>query len=242
MEMLTLELAKRYTDSQRLDYSEFQKILILPEQTMTFAQGDLGVDGFVPPFCRITPGWNFENSGIAQVIVSWDGKNYICPLKNGGQTFGNTSIAEGFDNSGEPFAYTFIEDIGGVLFTSEEGTHVVSMVAVIEKVHQIDGKYVVSCVEYNTNLSAEEFFSLDSTDVSEEWFQNLYFAARKAAQHKVPLVIVTGLYRYTLHCYHNSYDAQFMFSGQLFTYAGSLSHFYLNVNPDMISSGFSGDI
>lgn len=133
LDVLTLAAAKKYTDSQRVAFSEIRDIEIFSERTIEITMNqDFGI------ICAVVS--TFIPKENEKIKVVWDGTEYICISGDG--FFGNTFLFGEGEDTGEPFVYLSSENVGYICCT-EEGTHTIS-VAVRKNVavKQLDFKYL----------------------------------------------------------------------------------------------------
>lgn len=143
MDMMTAifaaNMAKReLAESGGVGYTEATKTVLL-DGTFEAAQ-----EGDMPP--------NFETEVLdikpgGQLSVNWNGKQYTCVVFDIADNicFGNLSIADAGDDTGEPFLYSLgvsEDNVWGIFATTIPGTVTVTVVGETETVHPIDQKYL----------------------------------------------------------------------------------------------------
>lgn len=127
MDMITLALAKNYTNSQRLGYTEAAEVEIFKATLGFVMNADVGL--IFSPVDPIT----FVSGKTYKVI--WDGVRYdVLPDENG--NLGNKGLA-GEEDTGEPFLY-----VNGAFVAATEGTHTVTITADGEITHKIDPEFI----------------------------------------------------------------------------------------------------
>lgn len=115
MEMLTLEYAKRYTDSQRLAYAETDITTLFPLQELEFQPHPEAPGVYV----HMLQAPILARKGQT-IHVMWDGAEYVCKVDWDYQ-FGNSSIGSGGDDTGEPFMVVWDSEANmGLIATIEQ--------------------------------------------------------------------------------------------------------------------------
>lgn len=119
MEMLTLELAKRYTDSQRVAYTETKVHTLFSDTQMEFQiHPEISPDLHL---CFINSPIPVEEGQIVHVL--WDKSEYVCEVPHygyiGNQALGAPSDEE-IEDTGEPFLIIWDEEKNtGIIVTSD---------------------------------------------------------------------------------------------------------------------------
>lgn len=133
MDMITLAMAKAYTDSQQLARVENAATVIIPETKVTV------IDGYAPEFYdRDIPLPNGQ-----ECIVIFDGVKYPCTatIYHGPMWYaGNGALCGEGEDNGLPFCIAY-EKIHTSLMATVSGEHTVYM-EIPEKVKTIDPKFL----------------------------------------------------------------------------------------------------
>lgn len=166
MDMITLAMAKSYTDSQRIAYEEPLKTLIDMDVTEGYNQ------------CK-----NTVTVVVGQVYsVTFNGVTYVCEMMihdYGGKAIGNQSMLDGPD-TGEPFFAFFPDDEGSypTIMALENGRFTMTY----SQIHTIDPKYLpgvcLPVVELSTTIENDALL----TDAENA-------ALYAAAESKMPIII-----------------------------------------------------
>ena len=153
MDMITLAMARAYTDSQRLASVEKETVVILPETTVTAKCYEPGRTdaGFTP-----SNGELFFPSTFAigsEVIAVLDGVRYPCTVV--GESLkdwyiGNMNVVnKDAPDTGEPFKFEYFLDLpsSGLLLSHtaqnpSEGEHTFAIYQETETIHPIEAKYL----------------------------------------------------------------------------------------------------
>lgn len=180
-----LALAKGYTNSQRLGYTESEKVVLYPENTVDCDEEF--TQGAISPSYR---GYGYElyqqKYESVPMVVIFDGVPYECNtvIENATHGFwraGNYALysASGED-TGEPFCIRC--NRGGWVYATTSGEHTV-YIEIPERVKTIDPKFIPGAVLPVVELSEETTSTLvasDSATANEE--ETALFTAAKEKQ------------------------------------------------------------
>lgn len=160
MDAVTLALAKNYTDSQRIAYTETAKTVVFPETVLTFGN----VEGMNTGIVQLSDA--LPVSGGDTLSVVYDGTKYETAviafpgdgLGEGGYLaeFGNLSIAGMGNDTGEPFMAMYTHQpvnaqfVLTVIATTADTSHTVTIYKETETIHPIDPKYLPEGVGDNS--------------------------------------------------------------------------------------------
>lgn len=158
MDMITLAMAKSYTNSQRLGYTETVDFMIVEKTKFDFAP-ELGVGDLYA--VEIESVNRDKITAGLQLVVHYDGEDYICTVMevSGVFAFGNLGVLGIGPDTGEPFLITDNGDRLGVIAADTAETHTIGIICDTETVHTIDPKFipgaVLPVVKLTTVVTAE---------------------------------------------------------------------------------------
>lgn len=148
MDMITLAMAKAYSDNQRLAYVEEKETEFFPKTTF---EGFQLVDSFDVAVYSVQTSYGIPVEAGKQYTVVFDGVRYKCVAKAKGtelSVLGDPSYdpdsSGGITGNGEPFCiWTYPGENYAFIDTTIPGSsHTVEIYAAAETVHTIDPKYL----------------------------------------------------------------------------------------------------
>lgn len=177
MDLITLAMAKAYTNSQRLGWTETSKIVIVPESDLV-AEGIYvtDTDGVYGGFFALMP----EVAPADKIVICIDGVEYereILPVTDdfGAACYGNPSVNnEEYEDNGDFFALNLYFEQGVFLLLIHDPdtgvqdkvgtTRTIGIHAIGETVHKIDPKYLTQTALPIQNASVGQIVAVKDVD------------------------------------------------------------------------------